>query len=69
MVKNEMIQIMAILTAAYPRYYDKQTEADAKKTEADLDGSTSVSEGDSPSVASAKTIIPNPEKSSGRFFD
>lgn len=28
MTKNEMVQIMAILTAAYPHFYDKQTETD-----------------------------------------
>lgn len=28
MTKNEMIQIMAMITAAYPRFYDKQTETD-----------------------------------------
>lgn len=26
MTKNEMVQIMAVITAAYPRFYDKQTE-------------------------------------------
>lgn len=28
MTKNEMVQIMAVITAAYPRFYDKQTEED-----------------------------------------
>lgn len=28
MTKNETVQIMAIITAAYPRFYDKQTETD-----------------------------------------
>lgn len=28
MTKNEMVQIMAVITAAYPRFYDKQTETD-----------------------------------------
>ncbi len=28
MTKNEMVQIMAVISAAYPRFYDKQTEAD-----------------------------------------
>ncbi len=28
MTKNEIVQIMAIITAAYPRFYEKQTEAD-----------------------------------------
>lgn len=28
MTKEEMIQIMAIISAAYPRFYDKQTDAD-----------------------------------------
>lgn len=28
MTKNEMVQIMAVISAAYPRFYDKQTETD-----------------------------------------
>lgn len=32
MTKNEMVQIMAILTAAYPHFYDKQTETDKMAT-------------------------------------
>lgn len=28
MTKNEMVQIMAVISAAYPRFYDKQTEDD-----------------------------------------
>ena len=28
MTKNEMVHIMAVITAAYPRFYDKQTETD-----------------------------------------
>ena len=28
MTKDEMVEIMAIITAAYPRFYDKQTDVD-----------------------------------------